>query len=331
MGTKRDAGGLDRREFLKTATAGAVGLGLTGMTARSLMADEGKPKDRVATRPLGKTGLNVSVIGFGCGGLAPQHVPLLRAAHENGITLFDTAWGYGRGRSEDALGKFVETLKDRESIRIVTKATGWAPRGSAKEVYASLKDRLTGSLRRLKSAYVDLFYWPHGASSPDATRHKACREALLRLKEEDLIRHVGTSSHSNYAETCKAAVEDGFYEALMPVINICTQNPDRVGDVQSGGGRRRRRGRSIEDTRAMLKAAVRKKVGIIGMKVANGGYLGAGHEDLLAQAFPGETGLSRHQKLYTWMLRQEGISAVLVGIRNATHLKEAIAVGKRVT
>lgn len=330
MSTKRDDGGLDRREFLKTATAGAVGLGLTGMTARTLMA--GEPADRVKTRPLGKTGMSVAVIGYGCGGTNPAHLPLLQTAYENGITLFDTAWGYGRGQSEVAIGQFVATLRDRESIHIVTKASGWSPpRGSAKEVYEALKERLTESLKKLQSEYVDLFYWPHGASSPDATRSKACREALLKLKEEKLIRHVGTSSHTNYAKTCEAAVEDGFYEALMPVINICTQNPDKAGAVQPRGGRRRRRGRELEDTRPMLKAAIKKKVGIIGMKVANGGYLGANTDELLAKAFPKETGLSRHQKLYSWMLQQKGVASVIVGIRQATHLKEAIAVGKLAT
>ncbi|MHC4817597.1 MAG: aldo/keto reductase [Planctomycetota bacterium] len=321
MSTKRDDGELDRREFLKTATAGAVGLGLTGMTARSLMADEGnKPADRVKTQ--------VSVVGYGCGGLNPQHLPLLQAAYANGITLFDTAWGYGRGQSEVAIGQFVETLKDRESIHIVTKASGWKPpAGSTKEVHAALKARLTESLRSLKSEYVDLFYWPHGASSPDATRNKACREALLMLKEEQLIRHVGTSSHTNYAKTCEEAVKDGFYDALMPVINICTQNPDKAGELRAHG-RRRGRGRGIEDTRKMLIDAQRKEVGIIGMKVANGGYLGADTDELLAKAFPKESSLSRHQKLYTWMLEQKGIAAVVVGIREVKHLKEAIEVGK---
>ena len=78
----------------------------------------------------------------------------------------------------------------------------------------------------------------------------------------------------------------------------------------------------------MLKAAARKKIGIIGMKVANPQYLGANTDALLAEAFPEETGLSRHQKLYAWMLQQEGITAVLVGLRQVSHLKEAIAVGK---
>ena len=57
----------------------------------------------------------------------------------------------------------------------------------------------------------------------------------------------------------------------------------------------------------------------------------AGIPYAVAEAFPEETGLSRHQKLYAWMLQQEGIAAVLVGLRRVTDLKEAIAVGKAAT
>jgi L-galactose dehydrogenase/L-glyceraldehyde 3-phosphate reductase len=323
MGQKSNDG-LDRREFIKTASVGAVGMGLAGMSANPLMAEEpgGMPK-----RALGKTGMNVSVIGFGCGGVTPQMVPLLQTAFDNGINLFDTAWGYAKGQSQLGIGKFVETLKDRESIYIVTKSTGWnPPRGSTNEVYNALKKRLTSSLKDMKTEYVDLFYWPHGATDLKGTEIKACREALLKLKEEKLIRHIGTSSHRNYAKLCEDAIDDGYYEVLMPVINICTQNPDAAGELAPG---RRRRGRGIDDTRNMLKMAKKKKVGIIGMKVANPGFMGTQADALLKEAFPEEEGLSKHQKLYSWMLRDDAVASVLVGIRSAKHLMEAIAVGNK--
>ena len=324
MDQKSKQNGLDRREFIKTASVGAVGIGLAGMSASPLMAEE---PSGMKKRPLGKTGITVSVIGFGCGGINPQNAALLRTAYENGINLFDTAWGYGKGQSQVGVGKFVETLKDRESICIVTKSSGWnPPRGSAKEVYAALKAKLTSSLADMKTEYVDLFYWPHGANDPKATENEACREALLKLKEEKLIRHVGTSSHSNYVKVCDTAIDDGFYEVLMPVINICTQNADKAGSPEPG---RRRRGRNIEDTSGMLDKAKKKGVGIIGMKVANPGFLGSEADALLKEAFPEENGLSKHQKLYSWMLRHDAVASVLVGIRSANHLMEAIAVGNR--
>ena len=49
----------------------------------------------------------------------------------------------------------------------------------------------------------------------------------------------------------------------------------------------------------------------------------------IEQAAQVEYPLSRHQKLYPYMLKQQGVSAVVVGIYSATHLREALAVGKQ--
>jgi aryl-alcohol dehydrogenase-like predicted oxidoreductase len=176
----------------------------------------------------------------------------------------------------------------------------------------------------MKTEYVDIFYWPHGATNLQGTKIPACRDALRELKQEGLIRHIGTSSHTNYAKLSEDAIEEGFYEVLMPVINICTQNPDKAGPAPQG---RRRRGRSIEDTTRILPAAKRKKVGIVGMKVANPGFLGSNTDLLLSGEYPADSPLSRHQKLYSWMLREESLASVIVGIRSVKHLQEAIAVG----
>jgi aryl-alcohol dehydrogenase-like predicted oxidoreductase len=306
---------LDRRQFLKSATVAAVGLSL----ARGLHAEEDKESDLVKRRPLGKTGIQASVIAYGCGGTTPRDLPMLRAAHERGVNLYDTAWGYQNGQSEVAIGEFVKAIKDRESIHIVTKATGFRPpRGSSKQVYEAFKERITAHLRKLQSEYIDVYYWPHGAASKGQTEDKAAREALLKLKQEKLIHHIGTSSHKNYVEVGEAAIASGFYEVYMPVINICTQSG------KSASGTRR----PVEDTRKMLKAAKKKNFGIVGMKVANPGFLGRDADTLLDKEFGGDSNLSRHQKLYRYMLKQEGVNSVVVGIRAAKHLKEAVEVGK---
>ena len=77
----------------------------------------------------------------------------------------------------------------------------------------------------------------------------------------------------------------------------------------------------------MLAQAKAKNVGVMAMKVANPGYLGDGTDALLAQAFPGESAFSRHQKLYQFALDQAGVAVDVIGIRSALHLKEAIALG----
>jgi len=112
----------------------------------------------------------------------------------------------------------------------------------------------------------------------------------------------------------------------MPVANICTQNAAVAGQLKPG---RRGRRRPVEDTTGILKAAAKKNVGIVAMKVAKDSYLTGQTDALLAKEFPQDSPLSRHQKLYTYMLKQTGVSAVVAGIYSATHLREAIAVGRR--
>ncbi|MCU0725693.1 MAG: aldo/keto reductase [Planctomycetes bacterium] len=310
---------LPRRDFLKGVAAGAMTLSLAGPLANRLFAEEEAPVKKVPSRPLGSTGLSVSAVIWGGGGLQPGRSALLRAGFDRGLTTFDTAWGYAGGKSEEGLGEFVKDLgADREKIRIITKTSGYKPpEGTAKEVYAHFRAELDKSLRRLQTDYVDVLCWPHGAARPEHLKHEAMREVLLRLKEEKVVRHVGTSTHSNYVETTLAAMEDkGFYEVVMLVTNICTQNPEAT---PAPG-----RGRPILDTRPLLAAAKEKKFGIIPMKVMNPGFLAPNVDELLAKAYPGDSPLSKHQKLLRYILGQEGVSAAVVALNSAQHLKEAI-------
>ena len=319
--------GLDRRRFIQGVGAGVAGLAITG-AAREARADEKKPADdKVKRRPLGKTGIQASVMIYGCGGTRPEHLPLLKAAHKKGVNTFDVAWGYQKGQAEVAVGQFLKTLKDRSSVHIITKTTGFQPRGSAQDVYKALKAGMMKSLERLQTPYVDVLYCPHGASNPGQFANKALEDALLKLKEEKLVKHVGASSHTNYRRVGEAAVEKSWCEVFMPVANICTQNVAQAGSLPSG---KRRRRAGLEDTRQMLAIAKKKQVGLVAMKVANGSYLSTKTDALLAKAFPADSKLSRHQKLYTYMLGQPGVSAVVVGIRSVLHLKEMLAVGAAV-
>lgn len=328
MSSSRGSNELGRRAFLKGAAAGAVGLGLSGGFARRLLAGEEEPSvEQVKTRVLGRTKVPVSIVAYGGGGLRPAaaHLRLLQTAVDHGLTFIDVAQAYGKGQAETAVGQFLSGSVDREKVFVSTKASHFRrPSGSSKVVYEALEKNVRESLERMQTDYVDLYQWPHGASSTAFLDDGAVREGLEKLKEKGLVRHLGVSSHANHVKVCEAVVKDGFYDVVFLVINVCTQNPDKAGEPTPG---RRRRGRPILDTRGLLKAAKRKKVGVMAMKVANSGYLGDGTDDLLAEEFPADSPLSRHQKLYTCALRQDGLHTVVVGIRNALHLKEAIEIG----
>jgi aryl-alcohol dehydrogenase-like predicted oxidoreductase len=323
---KRD--GVDRRSFLKTVAVGAVGVGLAGAGARPLFAQEEEEEpaaDRVKNREYGRTKIPGSLIVFGGVPLRPEHLPLLNEAHERGVNVFDVASGYGGGLAETAIGQLNDATGDRESYYILTKASGFRPpSGTGKEVYQALRDHLIASLTRMKTDYVDVLFWPHGASSTEFLKDERMKDAMRKLREEELVRFFGVSSHSNYVEVGEAVIKDGFYDMLMPVANVCTQNPEKVG----GFSRPARRGqRGPLDTRKMLELAKEKNVGVIAMKCAQHRFLTANAEDLVNAEFPDDSTWSKHQKLYAYMLGQPGVSSVVVGITSIRHLREALEVG----
>ena len=98
-----------RRDFLKTAGAVGVGSMLSPIenlaNAQGLLA-AGESKQKVfPTRPFGKTGVNVSILGLG-GAFHWSNLLLLKQALKMGVTYWDTAITYGNGQSEKAIGKY---------------------------------------------------------------------------------------------------------------------------------------------------------------------------------------------------------------------------------
>src|SRR5947207_1518810 len=121
-------------------------------------------------RTLGKSGLEVSALGFGCMGLSFGYGPpvdkqdgiaILRAAVERGITFFDTAEVYGPFTNEDLVGEALAPFRDR--VVIATKfgfkidpATG---KQSGLDSHPQhIKQVVEASLKRLRTDVIDLFY-----------------------------------------------------------------------------------------------------------------------------------------------------------------------------
>src|SRR6266496_2022016 len=120
-------------------------------------------------RTLGKSGLEVSALGFGCMGLSsaygpptprPDGVKIIRAAFEQGVTLFDTAEAYGPFANEELVGEAVAPF--REQAVIATKfGFGINPDGTRYGLDsrpAHIRDVVEAMLRRLNVAPIDLLY-----------------------------------------------------------------------------------------------------------------------------------------------------------------------------
>lgn len=118
-------------------------------------------------RILGKSGLEVSAIGFGCMGLNfgyasklthAEAVKVIRHAYDSGVTFFDTAEVYGPFTNEEIVGEALAPMRDK--VVIATKF-GFK-NGSASEGQDSRPERIRQvaeeSLKRLKTDYIDLFY-----------------------------------------------------------------------------------------------------------------------------------------------------------------------------
>jgi aryl-alcohol dehydrogenase-like predicted oxidoreductase len=168
-------------------------------------------------RPLGTSGLIVSVVGLGCNNFG-RAVDLdgtravVDAALEAGITLLDTADVYGnRGGSESLLG---EALKGRrEQVVLATKfgmdmggANGpdWGARGSRRYVRRAVE----ASLERLQTDWLDLYQYhaPDGVTPIEETL-----AALDELVAEGKVRYVGSSNFAGWqvAEADAVARRDG--------------------------------------------------------------------------------------------------------------------------
>ena len=163
--------------------------------------------------PLGKTGIQVSAVGFG--GIPIIRLDFEEAAHvlrhaaDKDITLFDTANRYAD--SEEKMGQAFTGMRDK--VVIATK-TGQRTAKAAME-------ELELSLTRLKTDYIDL-YQPHQVSQPgelDALLAPGgAMEALAKAKAQGKIRSIGITSHS--LEMARKLVATGLFATIQFPYNI---------------------------------------------------------------------------------------------------------------
>lgn len=166
-------------------------------------------------RPLGKTGFRVPVIGLGTMSwpgcnygqndheLTPDDFrsvgEIVGAALDTGLSLFDTAEGYGRGRAETLLGRALADSGRRAEATIVTKV---GPLFAEEQVAgrtcnltaAHIMERCENSLSRLRTDYIDLYlaHWPDPQTPIEETMG-----AIAKLQEQGKIRAFGVSNFSD--------------------------------------------------------------------------------------------------------------------------------------
>jgi predicted aldo/keto reductase-like oxidoreductase len=171
-------------------------------------------------RRLGKTGLQVTEIGFG--GIPIQRVSeeeairVVKRCYELGINYYDTARGYTT--SEERIGKALDGV--RENVYITTKSHA----KTAKE----LRENLETSLKNLRTDYLDL-YQLHNVTDEGWKTLNApggAFEEILKIKEEGIAHHIGVTSHSPTFLT-RIVGEGSPFETIMVGYNYIALEPSK--------------------------------------------------------------------------------------------------------
>jgi aryl-alcohol dehydrogenase-like predicted oxidoreductase len=177
--------------------------------------------NKLSTRPLGESGLQVSIVGLGCNNFGrrldlDRTRAVVDAALEQGVTFFDTADVYGRGLSEEYLGEVLEGRRDQ--VVLATKfgmdmGDGKGPRGSRGYIMQAVE----ASLRRLRTDVIDL-YWYH---RPDGvTPFSETLGALDELIRGGTVRTIGGSNFdARQIEEADAVAKEHGYTPFSAIQN----------------------------------------------------------------------------------------------------------------
>jgi len=285
-------------------------------------------------REIGKTGITCSCVALGTWELAGNvwgaveergAVETIRAAIDNGITLVDTAASYGAGRSELLVGEALKGIRDK----VVLSTKGGAHFNPAKNAMdhdltpAAVRHDVEESLSRLKTDYIDLFFFHY--PDPGTPIADSIGE-MERLRTEGKIRMIGLSNYTQ-AEMAEAMGYGTIDCAQFRYSMLTRENEELVKFCGENG------------------------VGVLSYASLAGGMLSGiyrtepafpeGDRRTFFYPFLKEPEFSRCRKLVDvveeaakahgigtadaaiqWVLAQEGMTAALVGTKNAERAKK---------
>ena len=301
-------------------------------------------------RQLGRTELEVSTLGFGCGAVGgllikgdrKEMVRVVARAVERGITYFDTARSYGDGRSETNLGLVLEELRPTVLVGTKVQLAGT----DLDDIEPAIIDSVEGSLRRLRREQIDLFQLHNYI----ALQRKPDRawigiddlapvvQAFEKLQQQGKIRYWGINGLGE-TEALHQVVSNVRAASIQCCFNLL--NPSAGVPVSDGF--------PYQDYRQLIDTAAANQIGVMAIRVLAGGALSgsvARHGNAARSVDPIGGGQSfaedvtRSQRF--GVLLQEGyadslieaairfvigkaeVSTVLIGISDMEQLEQAV-------
>jgi aryl-alcohol dehydrogenase-like predicted oxidoreductase len=269
-------------------------------------------------RTFGRTGLQLSILGFGCGavgGLMVRGAPAdqeraVAQAIDAGVNYFDTAAMYGNGESEKNLGRILNKLKP--NVIVGTKVR--IPSASFGRIGAAVADSLDSSLKRMAREQVDIFHLHNAITANGGGESLSVNQVLdevvpafEKLREQGKLRFPGITAVGDTAALHRVIDSRAFVSAQVSYNML---NPSAAEALPSNY--------PAQDYGKMLDHTQAAGVGVVGIRVLAGGALsGASERHPIASPPPDPIGsantynadMERAQRLMP--LVQEGLAGSL--------------------
>jgi aryl-alcohol dehydrogenase-like predicted oxidoreductase len=291
---------MNRRQFL-----GAVAAGVLTSPALATVQSTHLP-----FRSLGRTGIQVPILGFGSGSRFLMYqeddkaIAALNRAIDLGITYIDTAHSYGDGKSEERVGRVMATR--RKEVVLATKIAGRTADEGRRQIELSLK--------RLQTDRLDVLHIHALKDLKDLEAIEArggVLEALHEARDQKITRAIGITCHAD-PSALQTALERHDFDCTQMALNAGLASMTEGMKIVPVGAA------SFE--RLALPVATRKHMGVIAMKVF-------GQEQLVGAASP--------EKLLAYALSLP-VSLASVGMpqlelieRNAGHARSFTSMSPR--
>jgi aryl-alcohol dehydrogenase-like predicted oxidoreductase len=224
--------------------------------------------------PLGRTGLQVSQFGFGCGSIGgilvrgeyPAMRQVVSRAVELGVNYFDTAPHYGSGQSEVNLGAVLRELKADVIIGTKVRLTG----EDMGQIGAAIARSTEGSLRRLGREAVDLIQLHnHLGLQRHLDKNRVSMEdldAVIRafesLQQKGKVRAWGITG-MGASEALQGAVARGGFQTIQVPYNLLNQSAGTSAPA----------GFPFQDYGRLIDQAAKRDMGVIAIRILAGGAL----------------------------------------------------------
>lgn len=304
-------------------------------------------------RTLGRTGLQVSEVGFGGAGIGhvwgettdAECIAAVRRALALGINFFDTSPMYGGGRSEENLGKGLAGQRGEVFIATKVRLQSEADRGNPR---AAVRRSVAESLRRLDTDYIDLLQVHHQIGL-DRGQYRAAAgpppryalllniedclnlgQAMAELVQEGKCRFLGITAWDGQRAAVRATLESGRFATAQILFNMLNQSalrppPAGFDDIDQGQA---------------LPLAQEHNIGVIGIRAHAAGALAdtldrpAAADSEVARDFARAQKLgflksgpyaTRAQAALRYCLDQPAIATVVPGFKSVAEVEEAVA------